>query len=132
MVVAAQVGDDGIFFQHLHIVAVVVEIGIDGVVIETEHLHARFYPLGQGLVEPQEVFLLDVTVAHFHEGATVHAHNHERVDIEDEAVGAPQVVEGLARALAPSVFMIAWFVKRRMPSRRQKKSSWRRNPSFLI
>ena len=75
--------------------------------IDAEHLLSGFDPLGQRLVEPDEVFLLDVSVAHFHERAAVHAYHHQVAHLEDETVAAPQVVEGLAGTLAPVVLMVA-------------------------
>ena len=55
-----------------------------------------------------------MTVAHLHEWTTVHAHYHQVANGEHKAVGAPKIVESLACALAPSVFVVArddvvWF-----------------------
>ena len=55
-----------------------------------------------------------MAITHLHERTTVHAHYHQVANGEHKAVGAPKVVECLACALAPIVFVVArddvvWF-----------------------
>ena len=107
MVVAVDVGYDGIFLEHPDVVAPVVEVLVDWVVVERHDLLAGRDALVESGLEPVKVFLLDVAVAHLHEGAAVDADDDERVDFGDEAVVAPEVDEGLRGALAPVVLVVA-------------------------
>ena len=107
VVMAALMGDNGVFLEDVHISAVIVQVVEYRIMVDAQHLHARLYHCRKGAVKPQEVFLLDVTVAHLHERAAVHAHDHQVIDREDKTVVAPQVVEGFAGTLAPVVLVIA-------------------------
>ena len=93
--------------QHGDIVAIIVQVVENGVVIHTQHFLSGSGTLGKGLVEPQQVFLLDVAVAHLHERTAIHSYHHQIADFKDKAVVAPEVVKSLACALAPVVLMIA-------------------------
>ena len=107
VIMATLVGDNRILLEDVHIGAVVVQIIKYRIMIDAQHPHSRLDHHVQSAVQPQEVLLLDVTVAHLHERATVHAHHHEIIYRKDKTVAAPQVVEGLAGALAPVVLVIA-------------------------
>ena len=74
--------------------------------IDAEHLHSRLELGIQRAIKPMQVLLLDVAVAHLHERSTIHTDNQQIVDSKDKTVGTPQVIEGLASALAPGVFVI--------------------------
>ena len=75
--------------------------------IEGEHAAPGSDEAVEGGFEPVEVFLLDVAVAHLHEGATVYAYDHEGVDYGYESVVAPEVDESFGGALAPCVLVVA-------------------------
>ena len=75
--------------------------------VHTQYLHARLNHLGERLVEPGEIFLLDVAIAHLHEGAAVHSYHHQLAHGEHKAVIAPQVIERFASTLAPVVLVVS-------------------------
>ena len=107
VVMPALVSDDGILFENIHISAVIIQVIKNRIMVDAKHPHAGLYHHRESAVEPQEVFLLDVAVAHLHERPAVHAHNHQVIDREYKAVTPPQVVEGFAGALAPVVLVVA-------------------------
>ena len=107
VVVTTLVSNDRILLEYIDIGAIVVQIIKDGIMIHAQHPHAGFNHCCQCAVEPQEVFLLDVSVTHFHERSTVHTHHDQIIYCEDESVAAPQVIKRLAGTLAPVVLVVA-------------------------
>ena len=101
------VSNDRIFRQYTSIFIIVVKVSKQRIMVHAQHLHAWLHHLAERFVEPREVFLLDVPIAHLHEWAAVHAYHHQFAHSEHKAVIAPQVVERLAGTLAPVVLVVA-------------------------
>ena len=106
VIVTTLMGDDRVFLENIDIGAIVVQVIENGIVVDTQHPHARLDHHVECAIEPQEVFLLDVTVAHLHKRAAIHAHDYQIINREHKAVTTPQVVEGLAGTLAPVVLVV--------------------------
>ena len=77
------------------------------VVVERKHASAGRDGCVECRLEPVEVFLLDMSVAHFHVRTTVYADNHERIDACDESVIAPQIEKCFCCTAAPCAFVVA-------------------------
>ena len=107
MPMTVNMGNYRIFFQDIDIVTIIVKVIKQRIMVDAQHLHARLHHFAECLVEPREVFLLDVPIAHLHEWATVHTYHHKLAHSEHKSVVAPQVVERLAGTLTPVVLMVA-------------------------
>ena len=107
VVMSALVCNYRIFLENIDIGTVVVQVIEDGIMVDTQDLHARLDHRRERAVEPQQVFLLDVAVPHLHERTAIHTHDHQIVHSKDKAICPPNVIESLASALAPVVLVVA-------------------------
>ena len=107
VVVAIDMPYHGVVRQYGKIGLIVVEVVLQRIVVERQHFLTGCDIFVKCGAQPVQVFLFDVAVAHLHKGAAVYAYYHQRILLENEAVAAECVDDGLCGRLRPVVLMVA-------------------------
>ena len=108
MIVAIDVCNGRIFFDYCKIVFIIVEVARQWIVAKAHESLAWSNSFAKSLVEPKQIFLFYVAIAHLHKWSAIHSSHHQIIDFKHETVLSPNVAESFASALTPSVLVVAW------------------------